>query len=76
MKKKSEKDEWEVRWVFSFSVAEQPFLGKSLSILSVEMKENEEASILRLTIDHGLHDAPSVVTSVSKFAVSSFPPRA
>ena len=38
------------------------------------MKEDKEASNLKLTADHDLHNGLAMVTSVSKFSDSSFTP--
>jgi len=74
---KYEKDEWEVRPVLFFPLffaAKQLLLSTNLSIFSHKTKEDEEASSLRLTMDHGLHHGPSMMAAVSKFSDSSFPP--
>ena len=56
------------------STVEKPFLSMNSSVLNYKIKEDKEASSFKLTPDHGLHHF--VVTSVSKFSGSSFPPRA
>jgi len=52
--------------------AEKPFLGTNLGILSHKMKEDKEASSVKLTIDRGLHHAVYMVAYVSIFSGSSF----
>jgi len=52
--------------------ATKPYLSLNSILLSYKMREDEEASSFKLTMDRGLYHGGYVVGSISKFSGSSF----
>jgi len=50
----------------------KPYLSMNSAVISQKMKEDEEASSFKLTMDHGLYQRVPMVGSVSTFPGSSF----